>query len=77
MKVSVIFTCELGNVEVDDKFRQLCHVCWTKEEEEADEPLTDELIDATDEALKKLGFGNAIECIDRIETDDGWLLYQI
>lgn len=77
MKISVTFTCDLNNVEIDDKFRELCHVCFTEEEEKADEPLTDELIDATDEALKKLGFGYAIEFIDRIETDDGWLLYEI
>lgn len=77
MKVSVTFTCDLSNVEIDDKFRELCHVCSTEEEEKADELLTDELIDATDEALKELGFGYAIEFIDRIETDDGWLLYEI
>lgn len=76
MKVTVTFVCELGNVEVDDKFRKLCHVCLTEEEEEADEPLTYELLGATEEALKKLGFGNAVEYIDAIETDDGWLLYE-
>lgn len=74
MKVTVTFVCELGNVEVDDKFRKLCHTCLTEEEKEADEPLTYELRDATEEALEKLGY--SVEYIDAIETDDGWLLYE-
>lgn len=74
MKVSVSFSCEVGNIEVDERFRALCKVCDTDEEETAAEELTDEMIGEIENQLSELGFN--VYSIDSVETYDGWLLYE-
>lgn len=74
MKVSVSFSCEVGNIEVDERFRKLCHIYLSEEEETADEPLLDEMIDSIENQLSELGFN--VYSIDSVETYDGWLLYE-
>lgn len=74
MKVSVSFSCEVGNIEVDEKYRELCHVCATPEEDGDAAMLTDELIEDLENQLSELGFD--VYSIDSVETDDGWLLYE-
>lgn len=74
MKVSVCFTCEVGNIEVDNKFRKLCHAYISDEEEMADAPLFDELVENVENQLLARGFN--VYSIDSIESGDGWLLYE-
>lgn len=74
MKVSVSFSCEVGNIEVDEKYRELCSVCATPEEDVKAQDLTDELIADLENQLSEIGFN--VYSIDSIETYDGWLLYE-
>lgn len=74
MKVSVSFSCEVGNIEINERFRELCKVHVTDEEEVVAEELTDEMIDEIENQLSELGFN--VYSIDSVETYDGWLLYE-
>lgn len=74
MKVSVSFSCEVGNIEIDERFRELCKVCATPEEDAEAAELTDEMIDEIENQLYALGFN--VYSIDSVETYDGWLLYE-
>lgn len=74
MKISVCFTCEVSDIEIDNKFRKLCHAYVSDEEEMADAPLFDELVENVENQLSALGFN--VYSIDSIESSDGWLLYE-
>lgn len=74
MKVSVSFSCEVGNIEIDERFRALCNECATPEEDGEAAMLTDEMIDEIENQLSKLGFN--VYSIDSVETYDCWLLYE-
>ncbi len=74
MKVSVSFSCEVGNIELDEKYRALCNDCATPEEDAEAAELTDEMIGDLENQLRALSF--SVYSIDSVETYDGWLLYE-
>lgn len=73
MKVTVTCVCEFDDIEIDEKYRALCHV-FPDEEEEAMEVLCCEMRDDVENQLLNLGF--VVDFIDSIESDDGCLLYE-
>ena len=74
MKVSVSFSCELDSIEVDEKYRALCHAHISDEEEVVADELCNEMINDLENQLSTLGFN--VFYIESVESDNGWILYE-